>query len=86
MHGAVNSASARVMLLPGTTGSHYLIPRTVPDMTHHPDIKYPPSVLTMGNRPVSLMEESQSTPTSLEKTFERIEIPEKNIHSLDSQG
>ena len=89
MHGVVNSAAARVMLISGTTGSQYLIPRTVPDVTHHPDIRYPPSVLAMSNQLSSMMEGSQSTPTSLDKTFERIDIPEKNIHSLppkDSQG
>jgi len=71
------------MIVPGNTGSHFLVPRTAPDIAHHPDIKYPPSVLAMSP---SMTEGSQSTPTSLEKNFERIEIPEKNLYSLDSQG
>lgn len=89
LYGLAESKSARVYITYGTTGTtgtlsgRFLISR-------NPDIKYPPSTLGLSSTP-SLVEGSQSTPVSLDKTFKNVtsqpekyllDPPEKQVMSL----
>lgn len=88
LYGVVESHTARVYITIGTT-SRFLISRNPPD-----DIKYPPSNLRLSVNTPSLIEGTQSTPASLDKTLKNVSTdpekyfldpPEKRMSSLPTK-